>query len=469
MALQSRLSNKICPEGMSIEEWQVALREEQARAAEFTVEHLDSNRIWGDYAVSSGMSRYKVSFRGVRSGRNFCSCLDFRTNGLGTCKHLEAVVLDLKKSIGGYPWADMVFNPPYTSVYVRYKGGREICMRVGEQYAEEYRGILQEYFDEEGRLPVKHYKYLNEICERGQSISPSFRCYDDVFSFAYEVMQKQQWQEELYNAYPSGRIPWYGDVENPRYEPQERLLYRICSFSNALLVGKKHPSHSLMIARLAEEVYLGEENINPGYIILKEIEEVAYWKLVCQTIPSLEKYPINVMTEEEFGAMVSTVPMGTNYSFVYIDQATGLKDWKNKISIAIKGLKISHLYMRIDSFDGLGSVHISSILQHISPFVIGPFYKFIHTYRPLFPLKNDGSNLPKEMEHCTLFLDALQGAHLMAGVQPKPLEEELISPEEKVGRFISSLASVLRDPVAVEKLQQLVAEFSERLASEGQA
>ena len=48
MKLGNRLSNKICPDNMTIEEWQVALRRENARESDFTVEHLDKNRIWGD-------------------------------------------------------------------------------------------------------------------------------------------------------------------------------------------------------------------------------------------------------------------------------------------------------------------------------------------------------------------------------------------------------------------------------------
>ena len=78
MKLGNRLSNKICPDNMTIEEWQVALRRENARESDFTVEHLDKNRIWGDYLVCSTTGRYRVAFRGVQSDRNFCSCLDFR-------------------------------------------------------------------------------------------------------------------------------------------------------------------------------------------------------------------------------------------------------------------------------------------------------------------------------------------------------------------------------------------------------
>ena len=78
MKLGNRLSNKICPDDMTIEEWQVALRRETAQMSNFKVEHLDRNRIWGDYLVSGVTGRYKVAFRGVQSDRNFCSCLDFR-------------------------------------------------------------------------------------------------------------------------------------------------------------------------------------------------------------------------------------------------------------------------------------------------------------------------------------------------------------------------------------------------------
>ena len=72
-----KLSNRVCPEGMTLEEWQVALRREAAQREMFSVEHMDSGRIWGDYLVRHGDNSYKVAFRGVESDRNFCSCLDF--------------------------------------------------------------------------------------------------------------------------------------------------------------------------------------------------------------------------------------------------------------------------------------------------------------------------------------------------------------------------------------------------------
>ena len=50
--------------------------------------------IFSNFRVESGSGlTYAVEVRDLR-GRHFaCDCVDFRINGLGTCKHVEAVLL----------------------------------------------------------------------------------------------------------------------------------------------------------------------------------------------------------------------------------------------------------------------------------------------------------------------------------------------------------------------------------------
>ena len=43
----------------------------------------------------SGLT-YSVEIRDVRGRQFACDCVDFRINGLGTCKHVEAVLLHLE-------------------------------------------------------------------------------------------------------------------------------------------------------------------------------------------------------------------------------------------------------------------------------------------------------------------------------------------------------------------------------------
>ncbi len=54
--------------------------------------------VFSNFAVRSptGMT-YQVEIRDL-AGRSFsCTCPDFRTNGLGTCKHIEATIIRLKR------------------------------------------------------------------------------------------------------------------------------------------------------------------------------------------------------------------------------------------------------------------------------------------------------------------------------------------------------------------------------------
>src|SRR5947199_981115 len=68
-------------------------REERAEAEKMKVVAVDSEQPWTDYTVTSLVSgkSYRVALRGLERGPSYCSCPDFRTNTLGTCKHLMKV------------------------------------------------------------------------------------------------------------------------------------------------------------------------------------------------------------------------------------------------------------------------------------------------------------------------------------------------------------------------------------------
>jgi len=81
-----------------------ALNERRQRAAEepMRVRSLDSSTPWTDYVVTShntGKS-YRVALRGVEPHESYCSCPDFRTNALGTCKHILHVAEKARRRFG---------------------------------------------------------------------------------------------------------------------------------------------------------------------------------------------------------------------------------------------------------------------------------------------------------------------------------------------------------------------------------
>jgi len=77
----------------------IADRERRAEKESMTVRATDPDRCWTDYVVlshGSGKS-YRVALRGLERGQSYCSCPDFRTNGLGICKHILHVSSKVRK------------------------------------------------------------------------------------------------------------------------------------------------------------------------------------------------------------------------------------------------------------------------------------------------------------------------------------------------------------------------------------
>jgi hypothetical protein len=71
----------------------LAEREQRARDEKMTIRADDSTTPWTDYEVTNRLSgrTYRVALRGQEPGDSYCSCPDFRTNTLGTCKHVIRV------------------------------------------------------------------------------------------------------------------------------------------------------------------------------------------------------------------------------------------------------------------------------------------------------------------------------------------------------------------------------------------
>lgn len=110
---------------------QVALdeREERSRTERMTLKAVDPSTLWTDYTCTSALSgkTYRLAMRGWERGESFCSCPDFRTNTLGTCKHIMSALRKLKRR---FPAA--VRNTPHTPtrIAVHLKYGKTIELRI---------------------------------------------------------------------------------------------------------------------------------------------------------------------------------------------------------------------------------------------------------------------------------------------------------------------------------------------------
>ena len=108
----------------------IAEREERARIEKFKLQSQDPQKPWTDYTLTSAASgkTYRVALRGHERGISYCSCPDFRTNTLGTCKH---VMYALRRVKTKFPASAL--RRPYRRKHlsVHLTSGDHLSLRLG--------------------------------------------------------------------------------------------------------------------------------------------------------------------------------------------------------------------------------------------------------------------------------------------------------------------------------------------------
>lgn len=135
-------------------------REERASQEKMIVKSADNSTPWADYTITSRSSgkSYRVSVRGFESGQSYCTCPDFRTNHLGTCKHVLHTQSKIRKRFSKKQLAK-----PYRrrNFSLRVDYGPDIGLRFNlpSQLPDDAGKIL-------GKLKEKLYKDAREVVRK---------------------------------------------------------------------------------------------------------------------------------------------------------------------------------------------------------------------------------------------------------------------------------------------------------------
>jgi len=115
------------PETETRDDRQVERRLERALSADFEIQNLGPDPVFSVFAVKSPSGRtYEVTIRHLTERANRCSCPDFRTNLIGTCKHIEAVLVRTHRPAEYRDRLSPV--PAHPQIYLHY--GDDLTVRV---------------------------------------------------------------------------------------------------------------------------------------------------------------------------------------------------------------------------------------------------------------------------------------------------------------------------------------------------
>ncbi len=201
-----RVTRERRPDGMTIETWQTELRRQFGRAQAFLLKNVGDHPIFSEFLVTNPErgTTYRVIIRGIVPGENACTCADFATNTLGTCKHVEFALAKLSRSNGAAQALAAPFCPEYSEIVLRYGSQRTVCWRPGTECPAALTKLARTYFGDEGSLHESAFARVDKFIADAARLDHDVRCRDDALSFIAEVRDATERHRRIDSAFPRG-------------------------------------------------------------------------------------------------------------------------------------------------------------------------------------------------------------------------------------------------------------------------
>ena len=387
------------PESITLDAWQKALRKQFAGDKEFCITRLNGHLVFADYNVFNPETKnvYKVALRdnkeGMADSMNFCACMDFRTNRLGTCKHLEAVLGHVRANPDLTDMLQRGYNPPYTSVYLQYGAQREVKVRIGTEDAEDFRKLTEQYFYGDVLIP-NAYSQFEYFLAQARAINEEFRCYGDALEYVLAVREHQRRNAAINDRYPDEtelnnllKIPFF---------PYQRQGVLFAAKAGRCLIADEMGLGKTVQAIGAAELLRREQSVRNVLVIcptsLKYQWKSEIHRFTDSTVKVIEG-AVHIRARQYQGdEQYKIVSYHTasrdveeinvaEYDLIILDEAQRIKNWKTKLAQGTKKIKSAYAIVLTGTPLENKLEDLYSIMQVIDPFKLGPYYGFLNHHQ----------------------------------------------------------------------------------------
>ena len=381
-----KISHIVKPEKMSLKEWQIKLRKQVTDIEHFNISCVDDDLFPGEYIVRNPEknNEYKVVYRGANSEWNYCSCMDFKTSRLGTCKHIEAV----KKWFGGKKGVHVHRElPPYTSVYLSYRDERCVKIRIGSDNKEAYEQLAKDYFDENHVLKKSAYARIGSFLKQARQISDTFRCYKDAIDFIIDIREKAK-RENIVKTYDDEKLDNLLKVN--LYPYQKEGIRFAAKAGKAIIADEMGLGKTIQAIGTAE--LLRKEGLIGSVLVLCPTSLKYQWRSEIKKFTDAEVFVIegsHLKRKEAYNRPEPYKIISYNSAandikilgslqtdMLIMDEVQRLKNWNTQISRTAR--KIEADYSVILSGTPLENKldELYSIVEFVDNFRLAPYYLF---------------------------------------------------------------------------------------------
>jgi superfamily II DNA or RNA helicase len=386
-----------------LREEQIDIRRKRAATEQFRIQNLGRNRVFSDYQVTNPKTggQYRVSIRGFDIGDNTCECPDFRTNTLGTCKHIEGVLSALRAEIPEQVRRKKaaITRP---EIYLDYGEQLRIGIHLPARYSDMLRRLNDTFFDLKGMWKGgDHYQQLIEMVEQ---VPEQVTIFSDAMEFMEREIERHEMTERqklLLAQLESGEIPELlrDLLKVPLYPYQlEGALFAACR--GRAILGDDMGLGKTVQTLAAAELLARERGIERVLVVAPasvkyqwETEIRKYTDRPVQVIEGLADERRSQYRQPTFYRLINYEQVVRDLDelnawqpdLIVLDEAQRIKNWESKTSRAAKKLRSRYALVLTGTPLENKLEELYSIVQFVDDRRLGPAFQFLHDHRVLDP------------------------------------------------------------------------------------
>ncbi|MCE9530100.1 MAG: DEAD/DEAH box helicase, partial [Planctomycetes bacterium] len=382
-----------------LHEEQIDLRRQRARAEKFRIENVGKKKVFSDYHVSNPKSggEYTVTVRGFEVGDNHCTCPDFKSNTLGTCKHVEAVLESLQDEKTTIRQRKAVVTR--AEIQLHYREQLRPRLQLPARHSDQLGALAKRFFDAQGFWnPAGDFGDLiaaiEAMPEKVTVMSDALEFIDHEIDRRDLARREHEWLAELE---VGGDGPLRHLLKVPLYDYQIRgALFLACR--GRCILGDDMGLGKTVQAMAAIELLAKERGIQRVLVIapasVKYQWEGEIRKFVDRGVQVID----GLRDEREVLYKLPTFYRLVNYEqvvrdlellnewrpdVVVLDEAQRIKNWEAKTSRAVKKLRSRYAMVLTGTPLENKLEELYSIVQFVDDRRLGPAFEFLHEHRVL--------------------------------------------------------------------------------------
>ncbi|MGE0385207.1 MAG: DEAD/DEAH box helicase [Gammaproteobacteria bacterium] len=404
-----RISHTHAPADLAPHEWQRALRRQFGREQNFRMENVGGEPFFSEFRVANPEARtaYRVAIRGTVPGENFCSCPDYATNELGTCKHVEFVLGRLERKRGAKAAFARGWQPPFSEIHLRNEGRRTVHLRIGTDCPPALRKAAREIFGAatDGALPETRFGDLDRLHTLAAARGHELRVRDDALDFIAGRRDARRRERTLAGLFPRGAAdPRLGKLlKVPMYPYQaEGALFAVRA--GRALIGDEMGLGKTVQAIAAMEILARHFGVGRVLVVCPTSLKYQWQSEIARFSGRQARVLGGGRAQRQADFAAADFCKITNYEklqpdldliaawapeLVIVDEAQRIKNWNTIAARALKRIGSPYAFVLTGTPLENKLEELISVVQFVDQHRLGPTWKLLHEHQ----VRDDGGRV----------------------------------------------------------------------------